>query len=62
MTKYNGRGVAPGVALGRAVVAARDARDVRYRLAASGVDRERQRLRAARVTRVIIGRCLAVAT
>lgn len=48
MTKYNGRGVAPGVALGRAVVAARDARDVRYRLAASGVDRERQRLRAAR--------------
>jgi phosphotransferase system enzyme I (PtsI) len=48
MTKYNGRGVAPGVAIGRAVVAARDARDVRYRLAASGVDRERQRLRAAR--------------
>jgi phosphotransferase system enzyme I (PtsI) len=48
MTKYNGRGVAPGVALGRAVVAARDARDVRYRLAASGVDRERQRLKAAR--------------
>jgi phosphotransferase system enzyme I (PtsI) len=48
MTKYNGRGVAPGIALGRAVVAARDARDVRYRLAASGVDRERQRLRTAR--------------
>lgn len=48
MTKYNGRGVAPGVALGRAVVAARDARDVRYRLAASGVDRERQRLKTAR--------------
>ena len=48
MTKYNGRGVAPGVALGRAVVAARHARDVRYRLAASGVDRERQRLRSAR--------------
>ena len=48
MTRYNGRGVAPGVALGRAVVAARDAHDVRYRLAASGVDRERQRLRAAR--------------
>lgn len=48
MTKYNGRGVAPGVALGRAVVAARDARDVRYRLAASGVDRERHRLRSAR--------------
>ena len=48
MTKYNGRGVAPGVAQGRAVVAARHARDVRYRLAASGVDRERQRLRSAR--------------
>ena len=48
MTKYNGRGVAPGVALGRAVVAARHAHDVRYRLAASGVDRERQRLRSAR--------------
>lgn len=48
MTRYHGRGVAPGVAQGRAVVAARDARDVRYRLAASGVDRERQRLRQAR--------------
>lgn len=48
MTKYNGRGVAPGVAVGRAVVAARDAHDVRYRLAASGVERERQRLRSAR--------------
>lgn len=48
MTKYNGRGVAPGVALGRAVVAAQNAHDVRYRLAASGVDRERQRLRTAR--------------
>jgi phosphotransferase system enzyme I (PtsI) len=48
MTKYNGRGVAPGVAMGRAVVAARDAHDVRYRLAASGVDRERQRLKSAR--------------
>lgn len=48
MTKYNGRGVAAGVAVGRAVVAARDAHDVRYRLAASGVDRERQRLRSAR--------------
>ena len=48
MTKYNGRGVAPGVAIGRAVVVARDAHDVRYRLAANGVDRERQRLRSAR--------------
>jgi phosphotransferase system enzyme I (PtsI) len=43
-----GRGVAPGIATGRAVVAVREARHVRYRLAASGVDRERQRLRAAR--------------
>jgi phosphotransferase system enzyme I (PtsI) len=33
--------------MGRAVVAVRDAGQVRYRLAASGVDRERQRLRAA---------------
>jgi phosphotransferase system enzyme I (PtsI) len=48
MTRLTGRGVAPGIAIGRAVVAARDARDVRYRLAASGVDRERQRLRGAR--------------
>lgn len=48
MMRYNGRGVAPGVALGRVVVATRDAHDVRYRLAASGVDRERQRLRSAR--------------
>ncbi len=48
MTKYNGRGVAPGVAVARAVVAARDAHDVRYRLAASGVEKERQRLRSAR--------------
>jgi phosphotransferase system enzyme I (PtsI) len=40
--------VADGVASGRAVVAVRDARQVRYRLASSGVDRERQRLRAAR--------------
>jgi phosphoenolpyruvate-protein phosphotransferase (PTS system enzyme I) len=43
-----GRGVAAGTAIGRAVVAVRDAGQVRYRLAASGVDRERQRLRAAR--------------
>jgi phosphotransferase system enzyme I (PtsI) len=48
MTKLNGRGVAPGTAVGRAVIAVRDARDVRYRLAANGVERERQRLRAAR--------------
>ncbi len=43
-----GRGVSAGVAVGRAVVAVRDAGQVRYRLAASGIDRERQRLRAAR--------------
>ena len=48
MTRLLGRGVSSGTAVGRAVVAVRDARDVRYRLAASGVDRERQRLRAAR--------------
>jgi phosphoenolpyruvate-protein phosphotransferase (PTS system enzyme I) len=48
MTRLTGRGAAPGTALGRAVVAIRDARQVRYRLATSGVDRERQRLRAAR--------------
>lgn len=48
MTKLTGRGVSPGTAVGRAVVAVRDARQVRYRLASSGVDRERQRLRAAR--------------
>jgi phosphotransferase system enzyme I (PtsI) len=48
MTQLTGRGVSPGVALGRAVIAVRDARQVRYRLAASGVERERQRLRAAR--------------
>jgi phosphotransferase system enzyme I (PtsI) len=48
MTKLTGRGVAPGTAVGRAVVAVREARQIRYRLAASGVDRERQRLRAAR--------------
>jgi len=43
-----GRGVSAGTAIGRAVVAVRDAGQVRYRLAASGVDRERQRLKAAR--------------
>ena len=48
MRRLTGRGVAPGVAVGRAVVAVREARQVRYRLAASGVERERQRLRAAR--------------
>src|SRR5215467_13946717 len=48
MTTLTGRGVAPGTAVGRAVVAVREARQVRYRLAASGVDRERQRLRTAR--------------
>ena len=47
MTRLVGRGVAPGIAIGRAVVAVREARQVRYRLASSGVDRERQRLRAA---------------
>lgn len=48
MTTLTGRGVAPGLAVGRALVAVREARQVRYRLASSGVDRERQRLRAAR--------------
>jgi len=48
MTTLTGRGVAPGLAVGRALVAVREARLVRYRLASSGVDRERQRLRAAR--------------
>jgi phosphotransferase system enzyme I (PtsI) len=48
MTKLTGRGVVPGVAIGRAVIAVRDASQVRYRLAANGVERERQRLRAAR--------------
>jgi phosphotransferase system enzyme I (PtsI) len=47
MTRLVGRGGAPGIAIGRAVVAVREARQVRYRLASSGVDRERQRLRAA---------------
>jgi phosphotransferase system enzyme I (PtsI) len=48
MTHLHGRGVAEGIAVGRAVVAVRDARQVRYRLASSGVERERQRLRTAR--------------
>ncbi len=48
MTHLSGRGVAGGTAVGRAVVAVRDASQVRYRLASSGVERERQRLRAAR--------------
>ena len=48
MTRLTGRGVAAGTAVGRAVVAVREARQVRYRLASSGVDRERQRLRAAK--------------
>jgi phosphotransferase system enzyme I (PtsI) len=48
MTRLTGRGVAAGIAVGKAVVAVRDARQVRYRLASSGIDRERQRLRSAR--------------
>jgi len=48
MTRLTGRGVAPGIAVGRVMIALREARQVRYRLATSGVDRERQRLRAAR--------------
>ena len=48
MTHLTGRGVSPGTAVGRAVVAVRDARDVLYRIAAGAVDRERQRLRSAR--------------
>ncbi len=47
MTRLVGKGVAPGIAIGRALVAVREARQVRYRLASSGVDRERQRLRTA---------------
>lgn len=46
--RLNGRGVAEGTAIGRAVVAVREARQVRYRLAAGRVERERQRMRAAR--------------
>src|SRR5262245_31413487 len=48
MTRLSGRGVSPGIAIGRAVLAVRDARQVRYRLASSGIDRERQRLKHAR--------------
>ncbi len=48
MTRLTGRGVSPGVAIGRALVAVSEARQVRYRLASGRVDRERQRLRAAR--------------
>ncbi|MEO7190786.1 MAG: phosphoenolpyruvate--protein phosphotransferase [Vicinamibacterales bacterium] len=48
MTRLVGRGAAPGVGIGRAVVALRQASHVRYRLAARGTDRERQRLRTAR--------------
>jgi phosphotransferase system enzyme I (PtsI) len=48
MTRLRGRGASPGIAVGRAVVLVREARQVRYRLASSGVDRERQRLRTAR--------------
>ncbi|MEO6223661.1 MAG: phosphoenolpyruvate-utilizing N-terminal domain-containing protein, partial [Vicinamibacterales bacterium] len=46
--RLNGRGVSGGTAIGRAVVAVRDARQVRYRLATGRVERECQRLRAAR--------------
>lgn len=48
--RINGRGVSEGTAIGRAVVAVREARQVRYRLATGKVERERQRLRAARAT------------
>jgi phosphotransferase system enzyme I (PtsI) len=48
VTTLTGRGVSAGIAVGRAVVAVREARQVRYRLAASGVERERQRFRMAR--------------
>ena len=43
-----GAGVSPGVAAGRAIVAQKQARDIRYRIAQSAVDRERQRLKQAR--------------
>jgi phosphotransferase system enzyme I (PtsI) len=46
--RLQGRGVSSGVAVGGAVVAVREATQIRYRLATSGVERERQRLRAAR--------------
>jgi phosphotransferase system enzyme I (PtsI) len=48
VTSLTGRGVSRGTAIGRALVTVREARHVRYRLATSGVDRERQRLRSAR--------------
>ena len=48
MTRLQGRGVSAGVAVGHAVVVVREASQIRYRLASSGVDRERQRLRSAR--------------
>jgi phosphotransferase system enzyme I (PtsI) len=48
MTRLQGRGVSVGVAVGGAVVVVREATQIRYRLAASGVERERQRLRMAR--------------
>ena len=48
MTRLSAHGVSPGIAVGRAVLVVREARHVRYRLAANGVDRERQRLRNAR--------------
>ncbi|MCC7044702.1 MAG: phosphoenolpyruvate--protein phosphotransferase [Acidobacteria bacterium] len=48
MTRLQGRGVSAGVAVGGAVVVVREATQIRYRLAASGVERERQRLRMAR--------------
>lgn len=43
-----GTGVSPGIASGRAIVARQQARDIRYRIAQSAIDRERQRLKAAR--------------
>ncbi len=46
--KLQGRGVSAGVAVGGAVVAVREGTQIRYRLAASGVERERHRLRVAR--------------
>lgn len=51
-----GVGVSPGVAAGRAIVARQQARDIRYRIAQSAVDRERQRLKQARAhARVELG-------
>ena len=48
MTKLTAAACRRAPRSGGRVVAVRDARQVRYRLATSGVDRERQRLRAAR--------------